>query len=89
MYTVSLIGGKIKKDFYVKDIDIHQYLHTSSCHPLHSQKEISYSQDLHLNTISSDPNSFNWRCNDFEKMVIESGCNEREVREQILRWRGF
>ena len=37
----------------------------------------------------SDPNSFDRRCNDLEKWLIERGYSEREVRKQILRARGF
>ena len=33
--TVSLIGGKVTTDLYVKPKDSHQYLHSASCHPYH------------------------------------------------------
>ena len=56
--TVSLIGGKITTDLYVKATDSHQYLHSSSCHPYHCKKRIPYNQALRLNRICSDPISF-------------------------------
>ena len=87
--TVSVIGGKITTDLYVKPTDSHQYLHSSSCHPYHCKKGIPYSQALRLNRICSDPNSFDRRCNDLEKWLIERGYIEREVRKQLLRARGF
>ena len=87
--TVSLIGGKINTDLYVKPTDSHQYLHSSSCHPYHCKKGIPYSQALRLNRICSDPSSFDKRCNDLEKWLIERGYSEREVREQVLRARSF
>ena len=87
--TVSLVGGNITTDLYVKPTDSHQYLHSSSCHPYHCKKGIPYSQALRLNRICSDPNSFDRRCNDLEKWLIERGYSEREVRKQILRARGF
>ena len=87
--TVSLIGGKITTDLYVKATDSHQYLHSSSCHPYHCKKGIPYSQALRLNRICSDPISFDRRCNHLEKWLIERGYSEREVRKQILRARGF
>ena len=65
--TVSLVGGNITTDLYVKPTDSHQYLHSSSCHPYHCKKGIPYSQALRLNRICSDPNSFDIRCNDLEK----------------------
>ena len=87
--TVSLIGGKITTDLYVKPTDSHQYLHSSSCHPYHCKKGIPYSQALRLNRICSDPSSFDRRCNDLEKWLIERGYSEREVRKQVLRARSF
>ena len=87
--AVSLVGGNITTDLYVKPADSHQYLHASSCHPYHCEKMIPYSQALRLNRICSDPNSFDRRCNDLEKWLIERCYSEREVRKQILRARDF
>ena len=87
--TVSLIGGKINTDLYVKLTGSHQYLHSSSCHPYHCKKGIPYSQALRLNRICSDPSSFDKRCNDLEKWLIERGYSEREFRKQVLRARSF
>ena len=87
--TVSLTGGKTTTDLYVKATDSHQYLHSSSCHPYHCKKGIPYSQALRLNRICSDTISFDRRCNDLEKWLIERGYSEREVRKHILRARGF
>ena len=87
--TVSLIGGKINTDLYVKPTDSHQYIHSSSCHSYHCKKGIPYSQALRLNRICSDPSSFDKRCNDLEKWLIERGYSEREVRKQVLRARSF
>ena len=82
--TVSLIGGKFNTDLYVKATDSHQYLHSPSCLPYHCKKGIPYSQALRLNRICSDPSSFDKRCNDLEKWLIESGYSKREVRKQVL-----
>ena len=76
--TVSLIGEKINTDLYVKPTDSHHY-----------EKGIPYSQALRLNRICSDPSSFDKRCNDLEKWLIERGYSEREVQKQILRARSF
>ena len=65
--TVSLIGGKVTTDLYVKPTDSHQYLHSSSCHPYHCKKGIPNSQVLRLNRICSGHNSFDRRSNDLEK----------------------
>ena len=87
--AVSLTGGKVITDLYVKPTDSHQYLHFSSCHPYHCKKGIPYSQALRINRIFSDSNSFDRRYNDLEKWLIERGYSEPEVRKQILRARGF
>ena len=87
--TVSFIRGKITTDLYVKAEDSHQFLHSSSCHPYHCRKGIPYSQALCLNRTCSVPTSFDRRCNDLEKRLLERGYTEREVQKEILRARGF
>ena len=79
--NVYLENGKIKTDFYVKPTDTHQYLHSSSCHPYHCKKGIPYSQTLHRNRICSDSTSFDRRCNDLERWLLERGYKEKEVRK--------
>ena len=83
--TVSIIGRKVTTDLYFQPTDSH----TSSSHPYHSKNGISYSQALRIYGICSNPNSFDRRCNDLEKQLIERGYSDREVRKQILRVRGF
>ena len=62
--TVSIAEGVIKTDLYVKPTDSHQYLLSSSCHPLNYKKGIPYSQALKLNRICSNNEFFDKRCND-------------------------
>ena len=38
--TVSLLGGKVTTDLYLKPTDSHQYLHSPSCHPYQCKKGI-------------------------------------------------
>ena len=52
------------------------------------QQEIPYNPGSFAR-ICSDPNSFDRRCNDLEKLLIERGYSEREAQKQILRARGF
>ena len=42
-----------------------------------------------LNRISSDSISFNRRCNDLERWLLERGYKEKEVRKQVLRGRAI
>ena len=85
--TVSLIEGVIETDLFVKPTDSHQYLQSSSCHPFHCKKGIPYSQALRLNHICSETNSFDKRCNDLERFVLERGYNSKLERKEILRAR--
>ena len=87
--TVYLENAKIKTDLYVKPTDTYQYLHSSSCHPYHCKNGIPYSQTLRLNRICSDSTSFDRRCNDLERWLLERGYKEKEVRKQVLRGRAF
>ena len=86
--TVYLENGKIKINLYVKPTDTHQYLYSSSCHP-YCKKGIPHSQTLGLNRICSDSTSFDRRCNDLERWLLEKGYKEKEVRKQVLRGRAF
>ena len=84
--TVSLENGKIETDLYVKPTDTHLHLHSSSCHPYHCKNGIPYSQTLRLNKICSDSISFDKKCNDLERWLLERGYKEK-VRKQVLRGR--
>ena len=87
--TVYPENGKIKIDFCVKLTDTHQYLHSSSCHPYHCKKRIPYSQTLRLKRICSDSRSFDRRCNDLERWLLERSHKEKEVWKQVLRSRAM
>ena len=86
--TVSLIGGVIETDFYVKPTDSHQYLQSSSCHPFHCKKGILFSQALRLKRICSETNSFDKRCNDLKRFLLERGYSSK-LGKKILRARKF
>ena len=87
--TVSIGEGVIETDLYVKVTDSHQCLLSSSCQPFYCKKGIPYSQALRLNTICSNNEFFDKRCNDLEKYLLERGCSEKMVRKEILRARAI
>ena len=90
--TVSLIEGVIETDLFVKPTDSHQYLQSSSCHPFHCKKGIPYSQALRLNCIGSETNSFDKRCNDLERFLVERGYSSKLVQncsKTVLNWKYF
>ena len=67
--------------------DGHQHLQSNSCHPFHCKKGMPYSQALRLNRIYSETNSFDKRCNDLERFLLERGYSSKLVRQEILRAR--
>ena len=82
--NIKLIDGELKTDLLVKPTDTHQFLDPTSCHPNHCKMGIPYSQALRLNRICSANETFDRRCNDLEKWLMERGCNEKMMRKQIL-----
>ena len=84
--TVSLVEV-IETDLYVTPTHSHQYLQSSSCHPFHCKTGIQYGQVLRLNRICPETNSFDKRCNDLERFLLERGCSSKLVRKEILRER--
>ena len=72
--TVSLENGKIKTDLNLTDT--HQCLYSSSWPPYHFKKGIPYLQRLCLNRIFSDSISFDRRCKDLERWLLERGYKE-------------
>ena len=82
--NIKLIDGELKTDLFVKPTDTHQFLDPTSCHPYHCKKAIPYSQALRFNRICSDNETFDRRCNDLEKWLMERGYNEKMIRKQIL-----
>ena len=51
---------------FVKPTDTHQFLDPTSSHAYHCKKGITYSQALRLNSICSDNENFDERCNDLQ-----------------------
>ena len=51
------------------------------------KKGIPYSQALRLNRICSETSSFDKRCNNLERFLLETGQSSKLVRQEILRAR--
>ena len=69
--NIKLIDGELKTDLFVKPTDTNQFLGPTSCLPYHCKKGIPYSQVLKLSRICSDNETFDKRCNDSEKWLME------------------
>ena len=86
--NVRLKNRQLETDLHIKPTDTHQFLDSTSCHPYHCKKSVTYSQALRCNRICSDNKKFDKRCNDLEKWLMERGYIERMARTQILKARG-
>ena len=84
---VILKDGNIITDLYLKATDTHQYLDSSSCHPYHSKKSISYNHALYLNRVCSNNAFFDQRCNKLEYWLHQWGHSEKIFRQEILKAR--
>ena len=82
---MPLIEGVMETDLNVKPTDSCQYLQSSSCYPFHCKKGIPYSEALRLNCIFSETYSFDKRCNNLKRFLLERGYNSILVRKEILR----
>ena len=83
--TVSLVEGVIETELYAKPTDNRQYLQSSSCHSFHFEKGIAYSQVLRLNRIFSETDSFDKRCIDLERFLLERIYSPKLVQKEILQ----
>ena len=81
--NIKLIDWKLKADLFVKPTDTHQFFDPTSCNSFHCKMGICYSQALRLNRICSDKETFDRRCNDLEKWLMQRGYNKM-VRKEIL-----
>ena len=69
-------------EFHNKKCHTRQLLDPTSSHPYHCKKGIRlYNQVLRLNRICSDNESFDKRCNELEKWLMERGYNEKTIRK--------
>ena len=89
--TVSLENGKIETDLMLSlqiFIYIFILLHVT---PIIGKTEFKRnsngSQTLRLNRICSDSISFDKKCNDLERWLLETGYKEKKVWKQVLRGR--
>ena len=86
--TRNKLFRQLETDLHIKPTDTHQFPDSTSCHPYHCKKSISYSQALRYNRIYSENEKFDQRRNNLEKWLMERGYSERIVRMQIFKARG-
>ena len=79
---VTLHNGILSTDLYTKSTDTHQYLHASSCHPLHCKASIPYSQALRIERICSSEYDFKKHTDELQSFLIN---REYNTKSQIRR----
>ena len=72
--NIKIIDGELNTDLFVKPTNAHQFLDPTSSHAYRCKKRITYSQALRLNSICSDNENFDERCND-----LQHSRNERKA----------
>lgn len=82
---VYIKWGHLETDFHVKDTDTHQYLHATSCHPLHCKTAISFSQALRLKRICSSNENFEKRTQELVEHFSARGYNIKAIEEHVQR----
>ena len=70
---VSLSGGQLTTDLYIKSTDKLQYLHCTSAHPDHTKRSIAFSQALRVSRICSDKTDFERHLHDMESWFQARG----------------
>ena len=70
-------------DLHVKSTDIHQYLSSSSCHPNHKNKSISYNLALRIRRICSTDDNFKQRTNELLGFLFQRSHKRDYVKTQI------
>ena len=80
-------NGVIETDLYTQPTDKHQYLFNTSCLPKGVKQSTPYAQALRLRRICSTSAAFENRAADLQKHLVNRGCKETFVQDQIHRAR--
>ena len=90
--TISLLDtsssfseGEQCTDLYPKPIDTNQYLLSSSCHPPHVTKSISYSQALRIRRICSDDKFLKKRLCQLKNHLKRRGYNQSSMKKSLSK----
>ena len=65
------------RHLFVKTMDTHQFLDSTSWHTYHGKTGIPYSQALRLNRICLDNKNFDRRFNDLKKWLMDRGYDKK------------
>ena len=82
---VHLVNQTLQTDLYSKPTDAHQYLHWSSCHPIHTRKGLVYSLAYRLRRICSTPEFLKNRLSELKQFLLARGYKSKVIDPAIER----
>ena len=85
--TISIVGGELKTDLYVKPTAANQYLQPNSCHPEHISRNIPYSLAFRIRRICSRDEDFNKRLTEFRAKLLERKYHQKVINAAFTRVR--
>ena len=77
----------LETDVFIKPTDSHQYLHSSSCHPVACKRSIPFAQVMRLRRICSKSSYFEKRAGELVRFLMDSFYREAYVEGQINKVR--
>ena len=77
---VSIKEGYLVTDLYTKLTATHQYLHRSSCHPIHCKNTIAYSQALRLWQICTNKKDYLHHTQELKAHLVRRGYEKGELQ---------
>ena len=86
---VSVIteNGKLICDLYTKPTDSHLYLRWSSCHPVHTKKNLPYSLALRIRRICRRLTDFEKHAKELRSYLIARGYKLKNIKDSINKAR--
>ena len=81
-------SGMLETDVFIKLMDSHQYLHSSSCHQGACKRSIPFAQAMRLHRICSKSAYFEKRVGEFVRFLMERGYRKAYVEGQIVKIEG-
>jgi hypothetical protein len=83
--AVSLEGGLLHTDLYTKPTDKHQYLHWTSCHPIHTKRSLPYCLAFRLRRICSSDDTLHNRISELKTHLLHRGYPHSVINKDVQK----
>ena len=87
--SLSLRNKRINVDLYRKKSDRNHYLLTSSCHPIHTTKNIPFSLGLSIVRTCTDQSDRDTRLEELKELLLDRKYPERVIDSAIEKAKGI